>query len=63
MTWRDHYYHRTDWTEAAAWKQAFAEKDEPPIDPDAERPGPEEEEELVDLEEGEEMPVHGLDEE
>ena len=65
MTWRDHYYHRTDWPEAAAWKKAFAKEEEPPIDPDAERPGVQEDEELIEPEEEQkpEIPVFGLDEE
>ncbi|MFO7916823.1 MAG: hypothetical protein R6V13_01940 [Anaerolineae bacterium] len=62
MTWRDHYYHRTDWPEAASWRKELSKKEQPPIDPDVERPGPEAEEELVGLD-GKKIPVQGLDEE
>ncbi|MFP3895343.1 MAG: hypothetical protein ACLFV5_00690 [Anaerolineales bacterium] len=41
-------------------KSVRNKKERPPIDPDAERPGPQAQEELLGLEE--EIPVHGLDE-
>mgnify|MGYP006309441197 CR=1 FL=1 len=62
MTWRDYYYHRTDWPEAASWEEGLARKEEPPIDPDAERPGVQKDEELIEVEGRQEIPVFGPDE-
>jgi len=61
VTWRDYYYQRTDWPEAASWEEELAKGEEPPIDTDAERPGVPEDEELLEVEEEQEIPVFGSD--